>query len=247
MAVGATGLVERFKTEAARAGAMVYEAKDAKDAGDYVLKVAQEHGVKHIVKSKSMLAERIGLREQLEDAGIEVRETDIAEWITQLARERPAHAEFLVPPKTIEQVAELISKATGEQLEADPQALSIAARRALRQSYIAADMGISEASVAIAETGTLISMSNEGNDRLVAVLPPIHVTMLDRKELVSNMEDATAKLKLLSKTVTDRKMSRYITYITGRNTTADIPKALMARAQGPEEEHIVLVDRAASK
>ncbi len=247
MDLGATEVVERFKTEATRVGAMVYEAKDAKDAGDYVLKVAQEHGVKHIVKSKSMLAEEIGLREQLENAGIEVRETDIAEWITQLAGERAAHAEYLVPPKTIEQVAGLISKATGEKLEADPQALSIAARRALRQSYIVADMGISEASVAIAETGTLIIMSNEGNDRLVAVLPPIHVTMLDRKELVSNMEDATAKLKLLSKTVTDRKMSRYITYITGRNTTADIPKALMARAQGPEEEHIVLVDRAASK
>jgi len=193
MDLGATELVERFKTEAARSGAVVYEAKDAKDAGDYVLKVAQERGVKHIVKSKSMLAEEIGLREQLENAGIEVRETDIAEWITQLARERPAHAEYLVPPKTIEQVAELISKATGEQLEAEPKALSIAARRALRQSCIVADMGISEASIAIAETGTLIIMSNEGNDRLVAVLPPIHVTMLDREELVSNMEDATAK------------------------------------------------------
>lgn len=247
MAVGATGLVEQFKTEAARVGAMVYEAKDAKDASEYVLKVAQERGVKYIVKSKSMLAEEIGLREHLENAGIEVRETDIAEWIIQLVRERPAHADYVVPPKTIEQVAELISKATGEQLEADPQVLAIAARRALRQFYINADMGISEASIAIAETGTLISMSNEGNDRLVAVLPPIHVTMVDCEELVSTMEDATARLKLLSRTMTDRNIPSYVTYITGRNTTGDIPGALMARAQGPDEEHIVLVHRAASK
>ena len=247
MAVGATGLVEQFKTEAARTGAMVYEAKDAKDASEYVLKIAQEHGVKHIVKSKSMLAKEIGLREQLENAGIEVRETDVAEWITQLAGERAAHAEYLVPPKTIEQVAELISNATGEQLEADPQALSSAARRALRQSCIIADMGVSEASIAIAETGTLVITSNEGNDRLVAVLPPIHVTMVDCGELVSTMEDATARLKLLSRTITDRNIPSYVTYITGRNTTADIPKALMARAQGPDEEHIVLVHRAATK
>ena len=247
MAVGATGLVEQFKTEAARAGAVVYEAKDAKDASEYVLKVAQEHGVKYIVKSKSMLAEEIGLREHLENAGIEVRETDIAEWIIQLAGERPTYADYLVPPKTIEQVAELISKATGEQLEADPRALSIAARRALRQFHINADMGISEASIAIAETGTLIIVSNEGNDRLVDVLPRIHVTMVGCEELVSTMEDATSRLKHLNKTLTDRKMPSYVTYITGRNTTGDIPGALMARAQGPDEEHIVLVHRAAIK
>lgn len=246
MAMGAAELVEQFKTEAARAGALVYEAKDAVDASDYVLKLAQERGVKFIVKSKSMLAEEIGLKEHLENGGIEVKETDIGEWIVQLAGERPAQMVGSASCETIEQVAELISERTGEQLEPDPRAVLDAVRRALRKSYLSADMGISEASIAIAETGTLIIVGNEGNERLVAVLPRIHVTVVGCEELVSTMEDATVRLKLLSTTIMDRKMPSYVTYITGRNTTADIPKALMARAQGPDEEHIVLVSKAAS-
>lgn len=247
MAIGATKLVEQFREEATRTGAVVYEAKDAEAVKDYVLKLAQEHNVKHIVKSKSMLAEEIELREHLENAGIEIKETDLAEWIAQLAGERPPHLVGPATPKTIEQVAELISKATGEELESDPQVLLNAAHRALRQSYIDADMGISEASIAIAETGTLILMSSEGDARLVAVLPPIHVTMVDCEKLVPTMEDATVRLKALSKNMAGRKISSYITYITGRNTTGDIPGALMARAQGPEEEHVVLVGKPVSK
>jgi len=239
MTIGATELVKQFKKEATRVGAMVYEAKDAEDASSYVLKLAQEHNVKHIVKSSSMLAQEIGLRKRLENAGIEVKETDIGEWLVQLAGERSAYVSE--PAKTVEQVAELVSRATGEKLSPDPQVLLNAARRVLRQSYIDADMGISEASIGIAETGTLVIMSNEGNARLVAILPPVHVTMIGCKNLVPTMEDATVKLKSLSKNVTGHKMPSYVTYITGRNTTADIPGALMARAQGPEEEHVVLV------
>jgi len=238
MATGATELAERFKKEATRAGAVVYEARDANDASSYVLKLAHEHNVKHAVKSSSTLVQEIGLREHLENAGIEVKETDIGKWLAQLAGEGPVH----VPEsaKTIEQAADLVARATGEKLSPDPQVLLNAARRALRQSYIDADMGISEASVGIAETGTLVIISNEGNARLVAILPPIHVTMIDCENLVSTMEDAAVRLKSLSKNVTGHKMPGYITYITGRNTTGDIPGALMARAQGPEEEHIVL-------
>jgi len=138
-------LVEQFKTEATRAGSVVYEAKDAADANNYVLKLAQESNVKHIVKSKSMLTEEIELREYLENASIEVKETDLGEWIVQLARERPTHMVGPALHKTIEQVAELLSKATGEKLEVEPQVLLAAARSALRQSYIDADMGISGA------------------------------------------------------------------------------------------------------
>jgi len=247
IAMRAKELAEQFKAEATRTGAIVYEARDVTDANNYVLKLAQEHNVKHIVKSKSMLTDETGLRERLENAGIEVKETDIGDWIAQLAGERPVHMVESSTHKTIELVAELLSKATGENLEPEPQVLLDAARRYLRQSIINADMGISGANIAIAETGTLIIMSNEGNDRLVATLPPIHVTMLKSKGLVPTMEDATAKLKEFNKKVTDRKMPSYVTYISGRNTTADIPSALMARAQGPAEEHVVLVDKAVSK
>jgi len=240
-AVGATELVEQFRTEATSAGAVVYEAKDADDANNYVLQLAQEHSVKHVVKSKSVLAEEIGLREHLENSGIEVRETDIEAWIAQLAGEKSAHAVGTTLHKTIEQIAELISKATGEELEPEPQVLLNAARRALRQSYIDADMGISEAGIAIAETGTLVMASNEGNDRLVAILPPVHVSIIGCENLVPTMDDAVVRLKSLGQNTPGRRMSSYVTYITGRNFSGDM--GVRTKAQGPEEEHIVLVGK----
>jgi len=241
MATGTTELIEQFKAEATSAGAVVYEARDADDANNYVRQLAQDRNVKHVVKSKSVLAEEIGLIECLENAGIEVKETALGEWIAQLAGEKPAYAAGSSLHKTMGEVAELISQATGEELEPDPQVLLNAARRALRQSYIDADMGISEADIAIAETGTLVTVDNEGNDRLVAILPSVHVTMIDCGNLVSTMDDAVVRLKSLGENTTGRRMSSYVTYITGRNFSGDM--GVRTKAQGPEEEHIVLVGK----
>jgi L-lactate utilization protein LutB len=240
MVAANTELIEKFKAEASRAGAMVYEAVGAKDASNYALKLAQEHNVKHVVKSKSKMADKISLRERFEKAGIEVKETDLEEWIAQLAGKKQAGR------KTIKQMAELISKATGTKLKPDPHVLLSAANRAMRQSCIDADMGISEASVAIAETGTLVIMSNAGDSRLVAVLPRIHLTVVDCENIVPTLEDAAARLKSLGRSMADGNVSSYVTYITGRNTTADIPGAILARAQGPAEEHILLLNKATS-
>ena len=110
MTTANTELVERFKAEASRAGAVVYEAKGTKDAGNYVLKLAKERNVKHAVKSKSKVADKLSLRERFEKAGIEVKETDIEEWIAQLAGKKPTGR------KTIEQVTELVSKAAGKDI-----------------------------------------------------------------------------------------------------------------------------------
>jgi len=240
MAAANTELIEKFKAEASRAGAIVYEAVGAKDASNYVLKLAQERNVKHAVKSKSKVADKLNLRERLEKAGIEVKETDLEEWITQLAGKKPAGR------KTIKQMTELISKATGKKLNPDPQVLLSAANRAMKQSCIDADIGISEAIVAIAETGTLVIMSNSGDSRLVAVLPRIHLTMVDCENIVPTLEDAAARIKSLGKSMADGDISSYVTYITGRNTTADIPGAILARAQGPAEEHFLLLNKATS-
>ncbi|MBM4452432.1 MAG: lactate utilization protein [Chloroflexi bacterium] len=114
-------------------------------------------------------------------------------------------------------------------------------KHALRDKYINADLGISEADIAIAETGTLVLIGNDGSTRLGAVLPRIHLTLLDTRNLVETLDDATARVKSLPQKKTKGKMPAYITYLTGRNTTADIPGAIFARAQGPAEEHIVLV------
>ena len=235
-------LVEQFKTEASRAGAVVYEAKNAGDANNYLLKLSQERNVKHIVKSKSMLGEEIELSEHLEKAGIEVTETDIGEWIVQLAGERPAHIVGPAIHKTIEQVAELISRATGQELGSDSQALLDAARRALRQTYIDADMGISGANIAIAETGTLAIVTNEGNGCMATTLPPVHVAVVGYEKIVSSWEDAAAIFRLLSRCTVGMKMPVYISHITGPSRTDAIPGAPVFGAGGPGEVHIILVD-----
>ncbi|UCH51433.1 MAG: LUD domain-containing protein [Chloroflexota bacterium] len=235
-------LVEQFKSKATEAGAIVYEAEDAEDANNYVLKLSQKHDVKHIVKSKSMLGEEIELREHLEQAGIKVTETDIGEWIVQLAGERPAHIVGPAVHKTIEQVAELISKATGQELGTDPQALLDAARSALRQTYIDADMGISGANIAIAETGTLTIVTNEGNGCMATTLPPVHVAVVGYEKIVSSWEDAAAIFRLLSRCTAGMKMPVYISHITGPSLTDAIPGSILHGAGGPGEVHIVLVD-----
>jgi L-lactate utilization protein LutB len=234
-------LIEQFKAEASRAGAVVYEALSAEDARKYVLKLAQERNVKNAVKSESEVADEIKLRKHLEKAGIEVKEADLREWITQLAGEKSAGR------KTIGQVEKLVSKATGKKLDPDPLVLLNAANGAIRQYCIDADLGISEADAAIAETGTLVIVGYEGGTRLVAVLPRIHVTVVNSQNVLPVMEDVIAKLKLLTENTAGQIMPSYITYITGRNTTADIPGAVLARAQGPEEEHIILINKAAER
>ena len=230
-------VIEQFKVEASRAGFVLYEARGAEDAKNHVLNLARERDVKHAVKSKSRLADKLSLMKHLKKAGIGVTEADLEEWVAQLAGKEPTGRE------TIEQVAELVSKATGEKLKPDPQVLLNTANRVLRQSCIDADMGISEADVAIAETGTLVIVSDKGSSRLVAVLPRIHVTVVDHDNIVPALEDAAARFKSLARQSPDHVMPSYVTYITGRNTTADIPGAVLARAQGPAEEHILLINK----
>ena len=146
-------LLRKFKENATAAGAVIYEAPNAASANAYIRKLADQHGVKHIVKSKSMLSEETGLREYLEKAGIEVVETDIGERIVQLAGERPSHITGPAIHKTVEQISALLSKSTGREIGTDGTELLNTIRSMLRQSYIDADMGISGANVAMAETG----------------------------------------------------------------------------------------------
>jgi L-lactate dehydrogenase complex protein LldF len=235
------GLVEQFKAEAAKAGAMVHEASTTEEIRSCVLKLAQERSVKHVVKSNSKVADGIELRGYLESAGIEVIETDFKQRLTQLAGGEQAAR------RTIAQVAKLISKVSGQELAAEPQILLNVANRIIRQYCIDADMGISQAGAAIAETGTLVIVGNEGVGRLVAVLPRIHVTLVEAQDVVPVMEGVFIKLNKRPGNKTGQAVPSYVTYITGRNTTADIPGAVLARAQGPAEEHIVIFNENAGR
>jgi len=235
-------LIEQFKREAIDAGASIYEAKNGADANKYVLKLAHKQNVKRVVKSSSILAREIGLRKYLEKSGIEVVETDVGDWIIQLADEKPAHMTAPNAHITIEQVTELLSKASGEKLEPEPQALLNATRRTLRQAFLAADMGISGTNIAVAETGTIMILTNEGNGCMTTTLPRIHVALVGIEKLVSTLEDATVILRLLSRSNMGMKMPVYISHITGPSITNAFHDATIAGGQGPTEMHIVLVD-----
>ena len=236
------GLVARFKEEAEKVGAVVHEATDGDEVAGIVRRLAEERGARLIVKSKSMLTEEIELNRRLASSGLQVVETDLGEWIVQLAGEKPSHFTMPAMHKTREDIAELFSKVTGGEVEADIPKLVEVARRELRQRFIEADMGISGANVAIAETGTLVIVSNEGNARLVTTLPPIHVAVVGYEKLVGTMDDANAILKVLARSGTGQKMSAYVSFITGPSRTTDIEKTLTLGVHGPSEVHIIFVD-----
>jgi len=236
------GLFARFRDEAEQVGAVVHEAKDGEEAAAIIHKLAQERGVKLIAKSKSMLTEEIELNPRLIKAGLDVVETDLGEWIIQLAHEKPSHFTAPAMHKTREQIAELFSNAASQNLEPDISKLVNFARKQLRQVFIDADMGISGANIAIAETGSLVIVSNEGNARLVTTLPPIHVAIVGYEKLVRSMDDANAILKVLARSGTGQKQTAYVSFITGPSRTADIEKTLALGVHGPQELHIIFVD-----
>ena len=233
---------ERFRAEAEKVGTVIHEAADGAATAEIVRKLAEERGVSLIVKSKSMLTEEIELNARLAEHDLEVVETDLGEWIVQLAGEKPSHFTAPAVHKTREQIAELFSKVVGEDVDADIPKLVAIARSQLRQKFFDAQMGISGANVAIAETGTLVIVSNEGNARLVTTLPPIHVAIVGYEKLVETMDDATAILKVLARSGTGQKQTAYVSFITGPSRTMDIEKTLTLGVHGPGELHIIFVD-----
>ncbi len=239
-------LIGQFKHEAESSGASVFEAKNVRDANNYILDLAGRNKVKSIVKSSSSLARETGTRTVLEKAGFEVTETDVGEWIIQLADEKPAHMTAPNAHITIEQVTSLLSLASGEKLEAEPQCLLDATRRTLRRAFIRADMGISGANIAVAETGTIMILTNEGNGCMTTTMPRLHVALVGIEKLVSTMEDATVILRLLSRANMGMKLPVYVSHITGPSVAESLPGAPGASGQGPSELHIVLVDNGRS-
>ncbi len=235
-------LFAKFKQEAEKIGAVVHEASDGAAVANIIRHLAAERGVKLIVKSKSLLTEEIELNRRLLDLGLTVIETDLGEWIVQLAREKPSHFTMPAMHKTREQIAELFSKATGEEIKPDVQSLVEVARKQLRQAFIDSEMGISGANIAVAETGTLVIVANEGNDRLVTTLPPIHVAIIGYEKLVATMDEATSIIKVLARSATGQKQTAYVSFITGPSRTTDIEKTLALGVHGPKELHIIFVD-----
>ena len=236
-------LVKMVKENIEALNGVFYLAKDAKECREYVCKVCLDHEAKLVTKGKSMVSEEIFLNDALTEKGIQVRETDLGEFIIQLRREKPSH---LVGPSLHvprEDVAELFSRITGEKLPRDNiPALTSVARRLLRSEFIKADVGISGANLITAETGTIVLVENEGNIRHVTNLPPVHICITGIEKIVPTLEDAAVIIQLLPAYTSGLPMAVYVSLITGPSRTGDIELVTVIPAHGPKELYVVLLD-----
>ena len=226
-------LAARFQEEATRAGATVFRTSDPDAVKEYVVRLCRERGVRRVVKSKSMATEELHLNARLEAEGLRVKETDLGEWIVQLAGQRPSHMVMPAIHLSKEQVADVFSREVNERLAPDIPALVAVARRELREEFLAADLGITGANVAVAETGTLVLVTNEGNARLVSTLPPIHVAVVGIEKLVERFSDVEPILRALPRSATGQLLTSYVSMLTGPAPGVD---------GAPKELHVVLMD-----
>jgi iron-sulfur cluster protein len=235
-------LIERFSREAVRAGAVIHRAATPAEACEAVLRIAQDRQAKLIIKSKSMVSEEIKLNPFLEENGLEVVETDLGEWILQISGDRPSHITGPAMHLTKERVAEIMSIKLGRPVPPEIPEIVRAAREYLRPYFIRADIGISGANFAVAESGSLVILSNEGNARLVTTLPPVHIAIVTVEKFVETLEEAVTLVKALTTASTGLKVTSYMSFITGPSSTSDIEKERVFGAHGPREVHVIILD-----
>jgi L-lactate dehydrogenase complex protein LldF len=231
--------LEMLEENVIKAGGKVHWAKDGEEACKIILDIALKRGVKSLVKSKSMATEEIELNHALEKAGIKTVETDLGEYIIQLANERPSHIIAPAIHKTKEDISKLFSEKLNIPLYTEPEQLTKVAREILRQEFLNADMGVSGVNFAVAETGTIAIVENEGNARLSTTVPRIHVALMGMEKVIPRFTDLALFLSVLIRSATGQKMSTYVSFITGPKRRKDM--------DGPEEFHLVIMDNGRSK
>lgn len=233
-------IVERFADNATAAGATVHWALDAAAANEIVLGIAAAAGARRIVKGKSMATEETGLNEALLHAGLEVVETDLGEWIIQLAGHRPSH--IIAPAVHLDrhQVQEIMQPVAGtEELSSEPEALAAFARRTLRERFLAADLGITGCNFAVAESGSVVLVENEGNGRMTSSLPRVHVVMMGVERIVETWDQLDLFVNLLARSGTGQHLTTYTNVVTGPRRAGE--------PDGPEQLHIVVLDNGRSE
>lgn len=232
-------LLDQLARNVESRGGTVCWAADGEEARRYITDLARARGVQSIVKSKSMASEEIHLNEALEHAGLEVVETDLGEYIIQLAGETPSHIIAPSIHKTREQVSDLFHQHLGVPKTDDIPTMTQTARRALRQRFLQADMGISGVNFGVADSGAVVIVENEGNARLSTSVPRIHVAIMGIERIVANVADLGVMLQVLARSATGQKLSVYTSVISG--------PARAGEEDGPEEFHLVLLDNGRSK
>jgi L-lactate dehydrogenase complex protein LldF len=215
-------------------GAKVCWAGHGQEAVDYILGVCRAHNAKHIIKSKCMTTEEIHLNPALEAAGFSVVESDLGEYIVQLRGEAPFHFVFPAMHLKRDSISKIFEEKLGTAPSSDPEELTMIARRVMRQKYIEADIGISGANFAVAETGMISITENEGNARLTTSLPKVHIAVLGIEKVVPKLDDLAVMLQMLGTAGTGQWLTAYNSMIGGPRQPGEV--------DGPEEFHVVLVD-----
>ncbi|MGV3469778.1 LutB/LldF family L-lactate oxidation iron-sulfur protein [Limnobacter sp.] len=227
--------LELFEQKAVETGAKVLFARTPQEAAQLVVKIAKKHGVKSVIKSKSMVTEEMALNQALEAADVKVRETDLGEYILQINdNERPSHIIAPVVHKDKEQVADLFEKHHHLPRKTDIAEMTREAREILRPQFLAADMGVTGGNFIIADTGSVALVTNEGNEGMCTINPRVHVAITGVEKVVPTLEDFATLIRLLPGSETGQSISNYVSLLTGPKRQGDL--------DGPEHMYFVILD-----
>lgn len=233
-------VLERFADNVLAAGGYVHWADDAASANTYITRLAVDRGVANVVKGKSMATEETALNEALEASGIGVVETDLGEWIIQLAHHTPSH--IIAPAVHLDryEVRDILQPLAGPDrvLDAEPEHLAAFAREQLRAKFLAADLGVTGCNFAVAETGSIVLVENEGNGRFSTTVPRIHVALMGMERIVDTWDQLDLMINLLARSGTGQHLSTYTNIVTGPRRAGE--------ADGPDELHVVILDNGRS-
>ncbi|MEZ4870071.1 MAG: LutB/LldF family L-lactate oxidation iron-sulfur protein [Caldilineaceae bacterium] len=231
-------LLEELERNLIANGAQVHWARDAAEANQIIVEIARRGQVQKVVKAKSMATEEIQLNHALEKAGMVAVESDLGEYIIQLNHEPPSHIVAPVIHRRLEDIAAIMQEKLDMPPTLDPEVMCSLARARLRQEFLTAEMGVSGCNFAIAETGAICIVTNEGNGRLTSSLPRIYVALMGIEKLVPTVEDAFLQYQALCRSCTGQQASVYLSMTHGPRRPGD--------ADGPEEFHVVLLDNGRS-
>ena len=232
-------LVDQFAERVEARGARVFLAEDGAAAIGYILKLAAEKNAKTVAKSKSLTSEEIEVNHPIEEAGLEVIETDLGELIIQKVHEKPFHLVFPAVHKTAVEVAEIFEKETGEGVPHDVDAIMKVVRQYLRPIFLNADIGMTGANVGVAESGAILIETNEGNARLVSSIPDVHICIMGREKVVETTGDAIMMMLAHPVSAVGQHTTTYVTWMGGRSP-------LGADGKTPRESHIIILDNGRS-
>src|ERR1700719_2293009 len=231
-------LLIELTTKLEARGCKVFFAEDAADARKYIVDLAKSRGAKNVVKGKSMTTEEIELNDAFADAGIEAIETDLGEYIVQLRGEKPSHIITPAIHLSKEDIGQLFTEKFGIAYTSEPEKLTAEARQRLRAIFLSADFGVTGVNFAIAETGTLVIVENEGNGRLSSTMPETFVAVMGIEKVIPKLSDVSHFLEILARTATGQKLTTYTNFINGPRRAGEI--------DGPREVHVVILDNGRS-